>query len=106
MFGALGASAVPLVLDVTGPKGVPESRPLPVGKGGGASFWRAGFVGGVGALEFTGVPLAVELAFGAGAGAAAGFGASESTSIGAGPVGAATCGGGCGVSCCGCCGCC
>lgn len=86
MFGTLGASPVPLVV-VTGPNGVPESRPLPVGKGGGASFWRAGFVGGVGAFEFVGVPLFVEVVFGNDA--AAGLGASESISMGAGPVGAA-----------------
>jgi hypothetical protein len=45
-------------------------------------------VGGVGAFEFAGVPLDVELAFGKEAAAAAAFGASESISIGEGPVGA------------------
>ena len=87
MFGALGASAVPLVLVVAGPNGVPESRPLPVGKGGGASFCRAGFAGGVGALVFAGVPFVADVVFGTDTVVA--FVASESMSIGAGPVGAA-----------------
>jgi len=42
---------------------VPERRPLPVGRGGGASFWRAALVGGVGALECDGVPEVVEVVF-------------------------------------------
>lgn len=33
------------------PKGVPERRPLPVGRGGGAWGWRWGLEGGVGAWE-------------------------------------------------------
>lgn len=86
MFGAVGPSAPPLEV-VTGPNGVPESRPLPAGKGGGASFWRAGFVGGVDAFEFASVPFVTEVTFAAVA--ITGFDASESISIGAGPVGAA-----------------
>lgn len=69
----------------TGPNGVPERRPLPVGKGGGASFWRAGLVGGVGALAFEGVPELVELVLAIGTDA--GFDGSESTSIGVGAAG-------------------
>jgi hypothetical protein len=42
---------------------VPDKRPLPVGSGGGASFWRADLVGGVGALECKGVPEFVEFDF-------------------------------------------
>ena len=61
-----------------GPKGVPERRPLPAGRGGGASFWRAGLEGGVGALELEGV---AELVLAMGTEAA--FGGSESISIGA-----------------------
>jgi len=53
-------SVVPLPL-ATGPNGVPDKRPLPLGSGGGASFCRAGFVGGVGALEWEGVTECVEL---------------------------------------------
>ena len=44
-----------------GPNGVPDNRPLPVGKGGGASFCRTGFTGGVGAAE--GVPALAESDF-------------------------------------------
>lgn len=66
---------------------MPESKPLPVGSGGGASFWRIGFAGGVGAFELAGVPLAVGLAFTAVATIA--FVASESISIGEAPVGTA-----------------
>lgn len=44
-----------------GPNGVPDNRPLPVGKGRGASFCRAGFTGGVGAAE--GVPALAESDF-------------------------------------------
>lgn len=40
---------LPLVLTM-GPKGVPERSPLPVGKGGRASLWRA-LTGGVGAFD-------------------------------------------------------
>jgi hypothetical protein len=86
MFGAFGPSA-PLLEVVTGPNGVPESKPLPVGRGGGASFWRAGFVGGVGAFAFASVPLVAELTLDAVA--VTGFDDSVSISIGAGPVGAA-----------------
>lgn len=75
-----------MVLVVTGPNGVPESRPLPEGKGGGASFCRAGFAGGVGALAFASAPFVAGVVLGAGA--VVTFGASESISIGAGPVGA------------------
>jgi hypothetical protein len=75
-------SEVPLV-PAMGPKGVPDRRPLPVGKGGGASFWRTGLEGGVGALELEGV---AELVLVMGTDAA--FGGSESISIGAGSDGA------------------
>lgn len=76
---------LPLVL-ATGPKGVPESKPLPVGNGGGASFWRA-LTGGVGALE--GVPALAESVFFMGTEVRG----SESISMGAGPRGAAGRGG-------------
>ena len=55
-------SEVPLEFAI-GPNGVPDRRPLPVGNGGGASFWRAGLAGGVGAFELDGVPECVELVF-------------------------------------------
>ena len=48
----------------TGPNGVPDNRPLPVGSsGGGASFWRTALAGGVGALDCECVAEAVELDF-------------------------------------------
>lgn len=46
--GSAGALFAPAI----GPKGVPDSSPLPVGSGGGASFWRWGLPGGVGAAEW------------------------------------------------------
>lgn len=77
-----------------GPNGVPDSRPLPVGSGGGASFWRAALTGGVGALEFDGV----EFVFFIGTDV---LGAtSESISMGAGPSGTVGRGGGGGGCCC------
>ena len=44
-------SFVPFVAGAIPPKAVPDSSPLPVGSGGGASFWRAGLLGGVGAFD-------------------------------------------------------
>lgn len=70
----------------TGPNGVPDRSPLPVGRGGGASFWRAGLVGGVGAFECDGVPEFVEVVFIIGT--EAGLVGSESISIGTGAGGA------------------
>ena len=55
-------SDVPFVFAI-GPNGVPDSRPLPAGRGGGASFWRAALGGGVGAFDREGVPEFVEFVF-------------------------------------------
>jgi hypothetical protein len=67
---------------VAGPNAVPDKRPLPVGRGGGASFWRAGLAGGVGALECNGVTEFVEVVFIIGT--ELGLCGSESMSIGTG----------------------
>ena len=75
-------SDVPLAL-ATGPNGVPDKRPLPVGNGGGASFWRAALVGGVGAFDCEGVPEFVEFSFAMGTDV--GLLGSVSMSIGVGP---------------------
>lgn len=81
---------LPLVV-ATGPNGVPDRRPLPVGKGGGASFWRA-LTGGVGALD--GVPALAESVFFMGTDVLG----SESISMGVGPRSGAAGRGGCGFS--------
>jgi hypothetical protein len=69
----------------TGPNGVPDKRPLPLGRGGGASFWRTGLAGGVGALVLDSVPEFVELVLVIGI--EAGLLGSESMSMGTGAGG-------------------